>query len=155
MKITDSMQCDIWYQALLERAVEYTGVFFVGVKTTGVFCISVCRARKPRRENVEFYNDFKSALDAGFRPCKVCRPTENARTAPAFVEQALRLLREAPKVRLSDSELRQHDISPERVRRWFLQKPRDHLSGFSTDAAFEYGASGIKSRPLNYRCRFR
>ena len=41
MKITDSMQCDIWYQALLERAVEYTGVFFVGVKTTGVFCISV------------------------------------------------------------------------------------------------------------------
>lgn len=112
MKITDSMQCDIWYQALLERAVEYTGVFFVGVKTTGVFCISVCRARKPRRENVEFYNDFKSALDAGFRPCKVCRPTENARTAPAFVEQALRLLREAPKVRLSDSELRQHDISP-------------------------------------------
>ncbi len=53
MKITDSMQCDIWYQALLERAVEYTGVFFVGVKTTGVFCISVCRARKPRRENVQ------------------------------------------------------------------------------------------------------
>jgi AraC family transcriptional regulator of adaptative response/methylated-DNA-[protein]-cysteine methyltransferase len=112
MKITDSIQCDIWYQALLERAVEFTGVFFVGVKTTGVFCISVCRARKPRRENVEFYNDFKSALDAGFRPCKVCRPTENARTAPAFVEQALRLLREDPKVRLSDSELRQHDISP-------------------------------------------
>ncbi|OZQ43694.1 Ada metal-binding domain-containing protein, partial [Klebsiella variicola] len=79
-----------------KRAVEFTGVFFVGVKTTGVFCISVCRARKPRRENVEFYNDVKSALDAGFRPCKVCRPTENARTAPAFVEQALRLLREDP-----------------------------------------------------------
>ncbi len=87
MKITDSMQCDIWYQALLERAVEFTGVFFVGVKTTGVFCISVCRARKPRRENVEFYNDFKSALDAGFRPCKVCRPTENARTAPPLLNK--------------------------------------------------------------------
>ncbi|WP_407261741.1 Ada metal-binding domain-containing protein [Klebsiella pneumoniae] len=54
MKITDSMQCDIWYQALLERAVEFTGVFFVGVKTTGVFCISVCRARKPRRETSNF-----------------------------------------------------------------------------------------------------
>lgn len=37
MKITDSAQCDTWYQALLERAAEYTGVFFVGVKTTGVF----------------------------------------------------------------------------------------------------------------------
>lgn len=52
MKITDKNLCDTWYQALLERASEYTGVFFVGVKTTGVFCISVCRARKPKRENV-------------------------------------------------------------------------------------------------------
>lgn len=85
MKVTDSSQCDTWYQALLDRATEFTGVFFVGVRTTGVFCISVCRARKPKRENVDFYDDFKSALDAGFRPCKVCRPTENAFTAPDFI----------------------------------------------------------------------
>ncbi|HIG7467380.1 TPA: bifunctional transcriptional activator/DNA repair enzyme AdaA [Klebsiella pneumoniae] len=169
MKITDSMQCDIWYQALLERAVEFTGVFFVGVKTTGVFCISVCRARKPRRENVEFYNNFKSALDAGFRPCKVCRPTENARTAPAFVEQALRLLREAPKVRLSDSELRQHDISPERVRRWFLQNHGITFQDFqrmqrlnmalqelkagrsTTDVAFDSGYESLSG--FGYTCK--
>ena len=50
MKITDSMQCDIWYQALLERAVEFTGVFFVGVKTTGVFCIlSLIHISEPTR----------------------------------------------------------------------------------------------------------
>ena len=76
MQITDKVQCDTWYQALLDRASEYTGLFFVGVKTTGVFCISVCRARKPKRENVVFFREMKSALDAGFRPCKVCRPTE-------------------------------------------------------------------------------
>ncbi len=169
MKITDSIQCDIWYQALLERAVEFTGVFFVGVKTTGVFCISVCRARKPRRENVEFYNDVKSALDAGFRPCKVCRPTENARTAPAFVEQALRLLREDPKVRLSDSELRQHDISPERVRRWFLQNHGITFQAFqrmqrvnmalqelkagrsTTDVAFDSGYESLSG--FGYTCK--
>lgn len=46
MKITDSMQCDIWYQALLERAVEFTGVFFVGVKTTAYFV-----SRSVGREN--------------------------------------------------------------------------------------------------------
>ncbi|MBC4752189.1 bifunctional transcriptional activator/DNA repair enzyme AdaA [Klebsiella variicola] len=169
MKITDSIQCDIWYQALLERAVEFTGVFFVGVKTTGVFCISVCRARKPRRENVEFYNDVKSALDAGFRPCKVCRPTENAQTAPAFVEQALRLLREDPKVRLSDSELRQHDISPERVRRWFLQNHGITFQAFqrmqrvnmalqelkagrsTTDVAFDSGYESLSG--FGYTCK--
>lgn len=121
MKVIDNDQCNTWYQALLERASEYTGVFYVGVKTTGVFCISVCRARKPKRENVEFYDDFKSALDAGFRPCKVCRPTENAHTAPAFIEQSLALVREKPTARISDAELRKHNISPERVRRWFLQ----------------------------------
>ena len=121
MKITDKNLCDIWYQALLERASDYTGVFFVGVKTTGVFCISVCRARKPKRENVEFYKDAKSALADGFRPCKVCRPTENAHSAPLFVEQALALVRRDIKSRVADAELRQHGISPERVRRWFLQ----------------------------------
>ena len=121
MKVIDKNLCDVWYQALLERASEYTGVFFAGVRTTGVFCISICRARKPKRENVEFYKDAKSALAAGFRPCKVCRPAENAHSAPLFVEQALALVRHDIKSRVSDADLRQHGISPERVRRWFLQ----------------------------------
>lgn len=115
MKVTDSTQCDAWYQALLDRASEFTGVFYVGVKTTGVFCISVCRARKPKRENVDFYDDFKSALEAGFRPCKVCRPTENACTAPEYIEQAMKLVRESPKTRITDADLRQQAIGPERV----------------------------------------
>lgn len=122
MKVIDKDLCDIWYQALLERASEYTGVFFAGVRTTGVFCISICRARKPKRENVEFYKDAKSALAAGFRPCKVCRPAQNAHSAPLFVEQALALVRHDIKSRVSDVDLRQHGISPERVRRWFLQQ---------------------------------
>lgn len=121
MKITDSAQCDTWYQALLKRASEYTGVFFVGVKTTGVFCLSICRARKPKRENVEFFNTLKSALDAGFRPCKVCRPTENSCSAPHYIKQALELVRLTPKARVSDTQLRENNISPERMRRWFLQ----------------------------------
>lgn len=121
MEVLDNNLCDVWYQALLERASDYTGVFYVGVKTTGVFCISVCRARKPKRENVVFYRDVKSALDAGFRPCKVCHPAENAHSAPDYIEQALSLVRQQPKVRISDGVLRSHGLSPERVRRWFLQ----------------------------------
>ena len=110
MKITDKHKCDVWYQALLERSAEHTGVFFVGVRTTGVFCISICRARKPKRENVEFYDDFKSALDAGYRPCKICRPTENSCSAPAFIEQALKLVSLNPKARISDGELRKQGL---------------------------------------------
>ena len=169
MKVTDSSQCDTWYQALLDRATEFTGVFFVGVRTTGVFCISVCRARKPKRENVDFYDDFKSALDAGFRPCKVCRPTENAFTAPDFIAQALGMLRENPKARVSDTELRQKGIGPERVRRWFLQNHGMTFQAFqrmqrvnvalqelksgrtATDVAFDSGYESLSG--FGYTCK--
>lgn len=169
MKITDNAQCDVWYQALLARSGEFTGVFFVGVKTTGVFCISVCRARKPKRENVEFYRDFKSALNAGFRPCKICRPTENACAAPGFIEQALQLVRNTPKERISDAELRQHNISPERVRRWFLQNHGVTFQAFqrmqrinvalqelkagrsTTDVAFDSGYDSLSG--FGYTCK--
>lgn len=119
MLMNDDAVCNTWYQALIARASDYAGIFFVGVKTTGVFCIATCRARKPKRENVLFYSDVKSAIDAGFRPCKVCRPTENACTAPPDVERALALLRDNPQTKISDDVLREHQISPEALRRWF------------------------------------
>ncbi|MFZ4835169.1 bifunctional transcriptional activator/DNA repair enzyme AdaA [Rouxiella sp. Mn2063] len=121
MQITDARQIDRYYQALLARESEYVGIFFVGVKTTGVFCIATCRARKPKFENVDFYSDFKDALDAGFRPCKICRPTENAHAAPESVMQAIELVRKNPKERISDWQLKQHNISPETTRRWFIK----------------------------------
>ncbi|WP_052282480.1 bifunctional transcriptional activator/DNA repair enzyme AdaA [Kluyvera genomosp. 1] len=169
MKITDNAQCDTWYQALLDRAAEYTGVFFVGVKTTGVFCLSICRARKPKRENVEFFDSFKSALDAGFRPCKVCRPTENACSAPDYIEHALQLVRLTPKARVSDSQLRENNVSPERVRRWFLQHHGMTFQAFqrmqrvnvalqelkagrsATDVAFDNGYESLSG--FGYTCK--
>lgn len=45
----------IYYQALLEKSSEYEGIFYVGVKTTGVFCRPTCPARKPKFENCEFF----------------------------------------------------------------------------------------------------
>lgn len=169
MKISDPVQCANWYQALLDRASEYTGVFFVGVKTTGVFCISVCRARKPKRENVEFYSDMKSALGAGFRPCKVCRPTENACSAPDFIEQAVTLVRNNLKSRISDTQLRERNISPERVRRWFLQHHGMTFQAFqrmmrvnvalqelkggrsATDVAFDSGYESLSGFGYTYK----
>jgi tryptophanase len=48
-------------------------------------------------ENVEFYTTFKEALDNGYRPCKICKPTENANQAPEQVEKAIILVKENPK----------------------------------------------------------
>ena len=121
MLITEEKQISTYYQALLDREQSFVGVFYVGVKTTSVFCIATCRARKPKRENVIFYTTFKEALDHGYRPCKICKPTENAHQTPEQVEQAIQLVKEHPKEKISDYRLRQSNISPEVIRRWFKQ----------------------------------
>ncbi|MFV0198146.1 methylated-DNA--[protein]-cysteine S-methyltransferase [Empedobacter falsenii] len=119
MRITETKKIDDYYKALIERKQNFVGIFFVGVKTTSVFCIATCRARKPKKENVEFFTEFKDALDNGYRPCKVCKPTENTNEAPKDVQTAIRLVKENPKSKIKDYQLRQMDISPEIIRRWF------------------------------------
>lgn len=119
MLVTDNKTIKKYYEALVNKDQSFVGIFFVGVKTTSVFCIATCRARKPKFENVEFYTTFKEALDNGYRPCKICKPTENANQAPEQIELAIKLVKENPKEKITDYQLRQLDISPETVRRWF------------------------------------
>lgn len=119
MLITETEKINEYYQALLERKESFVGIFFVGVKTTSIFCIATCRARKPKLKNVIFYTSFKEALDNGYRPCKICKPTENANEAPEQVELAIQLVKKSPKEKITDAQLRERKISPEIVRRWF------------------------------------
>lgn len=119
MLITDQERIETFYQALLDREQSFVGIFFVGVKTTSIFCIATCRARKPKFKNVEFYTTFKEALDHGYRPCKICKPTQNANQAPEQVQKAISLVKKHPKEKISDIRLSQLSISPEVVRRWF------------------------------------
>ncbi len=65
---------DACYRALCLRDARFDGRFFVGVKSTGIYCRPVCPARTPRSENVTFYLTAASAQKAGFRPCLRCRP---------------------------------------------------------------------------------
>lgn len=71
--ITEALKQE-FYQALIDKNAHYEGVFFVGVKTTGVFCRPTCGARKPKFENCEFHRTAQEALLASFRPCMRCRP---------------------------------------------------------------------------------
>ena len=43
------------YRAFVNRDSTYEGIFFVGVKTTGIFCRPTCTAKKPKKENIEFF----------------------------------------------------------------------------------------------------
>jgi AraC family transcriptional regulator, regulatory protein of adaptative response / methylated-DNA-[protein]-cysteine methyltransferase len=64
---------DMW-EAVRRRDPAYDGLFYVAVKTTGVYCRPSCKSRPPRRENVAFFQSVEAAERAGFRACKRCRP---------------------------------------------------------------------------------
>ena len=121
MIISEKRKIKTYYKALVERDKNFVGIFYVGVKTTSIFCIATCRARKPLLKNVEFYPTFKEALEKGYRPCKICKPTENANQAPEQVEHAINLVKSNPNEKLSDNQLREKKISPDLVRRWFKE----------------------------------
>ena len=62
------------WQAVVACDSTYDGLFLYGVKTVGVYCRPSCRSRTPLRKNTLFFMTEKEAKDAGFRPCKRCRP---------------------------------------------------------------------------------
>ena len=107
------------FQALLRRDGSYEGVFVVGVRTTGIFCRPSCPARKPRRENVEFFHSTDEAQRAGYRACRRCTPLEPAGSHPAWAVQLLEELQRYPDRRIRDADLRARGIEPERARRYF------------------------------------
>lgn len=65
---------DYLYERIVEKDASFDGRVITGVLTTGIYCLPSCVARKPLRENVRFFPDEASALTAGLRPCKRCRP---------------------------------------------------------------------------------
>lgn len=64
----------IYKQARLARDSRFDGVFFTAVKTTGIYCRSICPATPPLEKNVDYYNSAVAASRAGYRPCLRCRP---------------------------------------------------------------------------------
>ncbi|MGH7644811.1 MAG: bifunctional transcriptional activator/DNA repair enzyme AdaA, partial [Gemmatimonadales bacterium] len=108
--------------AYQHRDASYDGVFFLGVRTTGIFCRPSCPARKPRPENVEYLGSVKDAMFAGFRPCKRCRPLEVPGAHPEWVAGLIARLEKEPERRIRDQDLRTEGVEPERARRYFQQR---------------------------------
>ncbi len=75
-------------ERFLARDAACNGRFLSGVTTTGIYCLPSCSARKPRPENVVFFDSEDAARRAGLRACRRCKP---------------------------DSFLREHDVDLERL----------------------------------------
>lgn len=90
----DAATCE---RARVRRDRRFDGLFFSGVRTTGIYCRPVCPVRPAHGRNVTFFGSAAAAEAAGFRPCLRCRP-EAAPFSPAWqgsratVHRAVRLI---------------------------------------------------------------
>ena len=107
------------YQALARRDSSYEGVFFTGVKTTGIFCRPTCRAKRPKPENVEFFPTINEALHGGYRPCRLCRPMDSTKPVPPLVEKLRRAVEAAADGRVTDKDLAALGVDSSTARRQF------------------------------------
>lgn len=81
-----------WAHAAFDRRDRSLDGQFVGsVKTTGIYCKPSCPARRPLRQNVEFFWTAAEAIAAGYRSCMRCKPDEVGRDREA-VTSALKLI---------------------------------------------------------------
>ncbi len=107
------------YRALVNRDPSFEGIFFVGVRTTGIFCRPTCTAKKPARENVDFFATPNQALHDGYRPCLRCHPMDPDKRLPELIERLRVEVERAPGGRLTDKELAAMAIDPSTARRQF------------------------------------
>ncbi len=110
---------DTMYRALINRDSSFEGIFFVGVRTTGIFCRPTCSAKKPARANVDFFATPTEALHGGYRPCLRCHPMDSGQQPPPLVERLRAEVERAPDGRLTDKELAALAIDPSTARRQF------------------------------------
>ena len=113
-KLTEREMIAAWRR----RDAGYDGLFFFGVKTTGIFCRPSCPSQ-PKREHLEFYYSSGEAVRAGYRPCKRCQPELANGQPPEWVARLMARAVEASVQKISARDLRELGIQPERARRWF------------------------------------
>src|SRR5579871_4526088 len=77
------------WTAVLGRDAERDGEFVFAVSTTGVYCRPSCSARRPRRENVQFFATTEAAEQAGYRACLRCKPKTFAGNSESSAVKAI------------------------------------------------------------------
>lgn len=108
-------------RAWRERDASYNGLFYFGVRTTGIFCRPVCPARKPLPENVEYFPSVQNAVFAGYRPCKRCRPLAEE-NQPSWATELIADVEKQSSPKITDRELQMRGIDPATVRRYFIKR---------------------------------
>ncbi|MDF2925681.1 MAG: AraC family transcriptional regulator [Paenibacillaceae bacterium] len=133
--VSDPALIQAIYDAVVRRDSLYDGLYYTGVHSTGIFCRPSCRSRIPLLKNVSFYASIEDAIEAGFRPCKRCKPEAPGPAGPEvrLVQAALVLIGSRLPQAASLAELAASlHISPYYLQRVFKRhtgvSPNEHVS---------------------------
>lgn len=112
---------DSRWTSVVARDPEADGKFYYSVSTTGVYCRPCCAARLAKPEHVRFHATCKDAENAGFRPCKRCKPDQAlpAEQYAAKVAAACRLIEQAENAPTLDQLASHVELSPYHFHRVF------------------------------------
>ncbi len=117
-----SEQIDWRWKAVQMRSPQFDGVFYFGVKTTGIFCRPSCSSRSPKRQNVSFFVTTIEAERSGFRACLRCKPTQEYFPGPAamLIASAFQTLHKDPDEVPTIADLATRlDVSPGHLQKTF------------------------------------
>lgn len=118
-------------EAMRTNDRSYNGRFYVGVHSTGIYCLPSCRAKLPHLKNVVFYQTREEAIAAGLRGCLRCRSENFPDLLPEWLHRLLREMRHSQDRRLNEFDIiRITGVDISTVRRYF----KEHLK--TTPLAF-------------------
>jgi AraC family transcriptional regulator of adaptative response/methylated-DNA-[protein]-cysteine methyltransferase len=162
MSNVSQLDADTAWAAFMRRDRTWDGRVIGAVKTTGIYCKPSCPARRPKRENVEFFESGEQAVVAGYRPCLRCKPDEVGRDRAA-IAQAIRFIEEAEEAPTLD-QLADHvgyaphhfqrifkrdlGVSPAEYHRGLRNRRTEtalHANARVTDAVYDAGYAGPSS----------
>lgn len=111
-----------YYKALIRRSPEYEGIFYTGIRTTGVFCRPTCSKKKPKFENCEFFTTAKKAVAAHFRPCKRCNPLSLPNKIPSLIQTLIKEVDANPDKRWKAEDFHKLQVDSSTARRQFKRR---------------------------------
>ena len=142
-----SSEAERW-DAVMARSEGADGRFYYAVRTTGVFCRPHCPSRRPRPENVEFFETVEAAQSAGYRPCKRCRPDDSPPEAAVrkVLVEACRLLSAEGRARSKDVA-RTVGLSESYFQRCFKKHLGVTPQQYRRRVLAERGRAALRARP--------
>lgn len=151
-RLTRTLPSDaVMYRAFMDRDATFDGVFLTGVRSTRIFCRPTCSARKPKRENIEFFASADDAMYSGYRACLRCKPMDINGEKPPLVARLVEMVEKEPSNRLRERDLLDLGIDPSTARRQFKRYFGMSFQAYARARRMGAALASVRNQPWGRR----